>query len=155
MPSMLCTLTSAHVLTCKSWHWRAKPNSDARLTVRVMASQYTSNLHPHANGQQLMVNCLDGTTPIDVTNSTSHCSSAWLAYVNSVHVTHSSMALKGFPANSPMASVSATVLKDRSPPAAIGTYSSKSQLHEASCPCALFMTVQLLCVMGGSLNLKP
>ena len=33
--------------------------------------------------------------------------------------THSSMALKGLPANSPMASVSATVLKDRSPPAAI------------------------------------
>lgn len=43
---MLRTWPVACALTCKSWHWRAKPNSDARLTVRVMASQYTSNLHP-------------------------------------------------------------------------------------------------------------
>ena len=64
--SILCTLTAAHVPTWRSWHWRAKPKSDARLTVRVMASQYTSNLHPNASGQTIAYGASDMFSPAPI-----------------------------------------------------------------------------------------
>jgi hypothetical protein len=57
-----------------------------------------------------------------------------------MHATYSSMALKGLPANSPMASVSATVLKDRSPPAAIDI-TARSEQRRVFWLCGLFNAI--------------